>query len=193
LPIQLKKSIQLLIIDGYQFRSNLEDYREQIFWTMLNHHGGKEFWLKLKNILDFALFVDKYKDELDWQSLHLKSIEFKMETVFLNGLYFLKKVIKTAIPTYMEEQLTNHKCLTLGQTLVFWEKSHSWTKPTPKLNYELILLKSQDSGFNRWAYFKAFYKSYTLPSLIEPKRLITFPERFHFLNFLSKVFSYIIK
>jgi hypothetical protein len=175
------------------FLFGLKDNREQIFWTMLNHHGGKEFWLKLKNLLDFALFVEKYQDKLDWQSLHQQAKEFKMETVFLNGLYLLKNVLKSKIPPYLEGQLFNHSFRAITLTLKYWNGSRKWSNPYMRLKFERILMLSQDYGFSKKTYFTNFYKAYTKPNPAEQHRYITFPQRFHFLNFLSKVFSYLIK
>ncbi len=175
------------------FILNLENETKEIFWIMLNHHGGKEFWLKLKNVTDFALFVRINRERFDWASVLQKSEEFQMKTVLLNGFYLLRNIFHQPIPEVIERALKRHRYNALYQTFNYWNKSKLWSTPMPRFNYELILLKSQDIGFRRINYFKAIYTAYTKPNPIEARRFIDFPEKYHFLNFLSKVFSYLIK
>jgi hypothetical protein len=175
------------------FILELENNIDQIFWTMLNHHGGKEFWLKLKDLVDFAAFTQKYQDELDWEILLSQACAFKMETVLLNGFYLLKNILSMEIPEYMEKKISQIDFSAYVNTLSFWNEAKHWSNPIVRFKFEIILIQSQDSGFSKKLYFKNFYIAYTKPNPAEQRRFLTFPKKFHFLNFLSKVFSYSIK
>ena len=116
-----------------------------------------------------------------------------MRIILLNGFYLLKHIFAIEIPEAIEIALKSHQYHALSQTINYWNSSKLWTTPIPRLKYERILLRSQDIGFKEMDYFMAVYSAYTKPRLVEPKRFIIFPEKYRFLNFLSKVFSYLIK
>jgi len=175
------------------FVLNLENKAEQMFWTMLNHHGGKEYWLKLKDVVDFGVFIEKYGEEMDWDKILKLAKAFKLGTVLINGFYLLKEYLHLEIPKDIDAKLSQQKYRALDDTITYWNKFKHWGSPIPRIAFEKILSQSQDEGFNNWNYWKDFYKAYTVPNIIEPPRFINFPEKFHFLNFLSKVFSYSIK
>lgn len=175
------------------FILSLENDSEVIFWTMLNHHGAKEFWLRLKGMIDFGLFISKYQEKLNWETILSQAKDFKMRTVLLNGFYILKNLYKIAIPKLIEEQLKSHKYKAYDRSIQYWNQGKPWSNPLERFNYENILIQSQDKGFQTSTYYKHVYHAFTKPNPIDQHRFYTFPERFHFLNFLSKVFSYLIK
>jgi hypothetical protein len=177
----------------YNFPENfilsLENEKDRIFWTMLNHHGAKEFWLKLKHLVNLGLFTRKYEEDMDCSTILKNCQSFGTKTILLHGFYLLKQLFDFKLPPVIENALANHIYFGLKATIVYWNKAEYWEKPIPRILYEKILLKSQDEGFNKLEYFRKFYNSYAVPNHIEPKRFINFPRSFKFLNFVSKVIS----
>ncbi|AWV97405.1 nucleotidyltransferase domain-containing protein [Arcticibacterium luteifluviistationis] len=175
------------------FIQNLTTDSDRIFWTLLVHHGAKEFWLRLKHLIDLASFVETYGESFDWEAAYLKALEYRMSIIFLNGFFLIKDKLNIQLPHFILQLLEEHNYSSLDKTIKYWNNGKSWATTIPRLHYEQILLSSQDQGFSKWVYLRKIYNTYTKPNPIEPKRFLYFPERFHFLNFLSKVFSYLIK
>ncbi len=166
---------------------------EDLFWVLLNHNGAKEFWLNFKNLADLMAFLNTYGAEIDWNKILNQAVEYKVKNILLNGFCILQKVFSYPVPEEMLSELKIYNFKASKQTFDYWERGKHWGKPFARLFFELVLLKSQDTGFNRWEYFRGFYNSYTIPNPIEDQRFIRFPNRFHFLNFVSKTISYLIR
>jgi hypothetical protein len=174
------------------FQNNLEE-KEKIFWILLTHHGAKEFWLRLKNLMDFGAFLLKVGDDFAWSSVLQKSKEYGYYRIFINGLFLVKKYLGIEIPGTLAGQIEtiNHSCE--DATIKFWNKGLHWGKPISRVAYEYILLQSQNQGFSKWNYFKRVFEAYAEPNPIESKRIVNFPKRFKILNFISKILSYLIE
>ncbi|UBM59001.1 nucleotidyltransferase family protein [Marinilongibacter aquaticus] len=166
------------------------DKEEQIFWTLLNHHGGKESWLRLKELADFGAFMQKVGNDWDWPPIIEKMKTFKLHRQFLHGLYLIDTFLDIEIPPALKsiERQINHTCPNL--VLKFWNKGKHWKTTFERIAYERILVKSQDPSSSTFEYVRNFMRAYTRPNSVEEKRLITFPENYLFLNFLSKVLTY---
>ena len=46
--------------------------------VLLVHHGVNDVWRVLRHTLDIALFLDKYRSEIDWQAFHQATIKYKI-------------------------------------------------------------------------------------------------------------------
>jgi hypothetical protein len=69
------------IIDNFQKRKLLIPSKEIIFKMMLNHHGGRGCWLRLKDFCDLLAFRKQFA-ELPIEKLNLFASEMKMQRVF---------------------------------------------------------------------------------------------------------------
>lgn len=181
----------------YQFPDDfffsLEDQKELIFWSILSHHGGKESWVRMKNIMDFGQFMIKFGHEMDWEKMLFETEKIKITRQLLNGFYILQKYLEIKLPEHLTKvfKTIDHSCE--ADLINFWNKGLYWDKPVSRWRYEKILMKSQAPNFSKTTYFYNFYKAYTIPNPFESKRLINFPKGFYFLNFLSKLTSYLIE
>lgn len=164
---------------------------ELLFLLMINHHGGKEAWLRLKNIVDLLMFLKN----VDFD--HSRAISLLQESRLLNstknGLYILKHFLGYRLSDTFEELIMNYEPKNSKHTISFWEKSEHWGSILPRFHYERILIKQQDEPFKVWTYLRDIYRSYSIPNPYEIERIWTFPKSFYFLNFLSKVITYLIK
>lgn len=164
---------------------------EMMFVMMINHHGGKECWLRLKNLVDLIMFFENVA--MDYSKAIALIEDSRLLTSLKNGLFISKTFFGYHLPQEMEALIKDHRPKNLKLTTEFWEKAEHWGNLKPRIHFERILLKQQDKPFNSWSYFRAVYRSYSSPTPFELERLWTFPKGWYFLNFLSKIFTYLIK
>ena len=164
-----------------------------LFWSLVVHHGGKELWLKFKNLVDLIAFLERYKSEIDWKHVIRQAKDFNMLTSLKTGIYLIKHVFDYPIPDDLEKEIHGFKPKKLDQIVAFWEDSKYWNKIIPRWRYEKILHYSQDEGYTLIGYFHKLYKTYSLPNPFEHKRIFNFPAAWTFLNFLDKLLSYLFR
>ncbi|MCP9767619.1 hypothetical protein EGI22_06820 [Lacihabitans sp. LS3-19] len=178
--------------DFYGANLNLPD-AEAIFWMLILHHGGKEFWVKYKHFVDLIAFMNTYGEILDWSKILESAKAFKLYNITLLGFYFLKKHFSFSLPQIIEDAIAMHKFNNIEKIEKYWTFAKPWNTLFPRLKYEQILVAQQDEGFSKLKYFKNIYKEYSKPNPLEQGRVISFPNRFTFLNFCSKVLTYLFK
>lgn len=167
---------------------------ETIFWTMLVHHGGKESWLKIKNLCDLLMFYKKFGHEIDWKEILRKSENIKIKRNLLFGFYYLEKYFEIQIPPIIKCQFAEHKIgLNDGIHLWFWQKGEHWESPKIRIVFEYIFKLHQDADFDFLKYAKETLITFAKPNPLERKRLITFPDKFKFLNLVSKIITYLTR
>lgn len=161
-----------------------------LFWSLMLHHGGKEMWLKFKNLVDLLAFLERYKDEMDWESVFKHAQVFRLYTALKNGLWLIREVFEYQLPVAIEKELNNYIPDKIHLTFQFWEQSAYWNKLLPRLQYERVMHNSQDPGYSFLSYLKKFYLAYAEPNAFEHKRIFNLPSNWRMLNFLDKVISY---
>jgi Uncharacterised nucleotidyltransferase len=166
---------------------------EDIFFMLLLHHGGKENWTRMKHFADLVAFMNSYGTSLNWTNIIEKASEYRLKRQLLMGFYLLKTYFEIKIPTEIVTELNNFEARSEKNTVAYWNDSEHWASLFPRLRYETILRKNQDNGFSYKKYLTAFFHSYTKPTPVEDKRLWVFSEKFSVLNFISKVFTYLIR
>jgi hypothetical protein len=192
----------------YQFDTNLlfEDKREidfygqkvfitnpmALFWSLVFHHGGKEFWLKFKDLVDLLAFMETYKNQVDWELIILQAKEFKVWTVVKNGFWYLQEIFEVELPSVLARELKGYIPKKMNLVIDFWEKSTYWNKMSARWDYEKILHHSQDDGYTLFSYIQKLYKTYNAPNPFERKRIFNFPSGWGILNFIDKVISYVV-
>ncbi len=166
---------------------------EGICWILLNHNGAKELWLNLKNLADFLFFLNKYQNIVNWEEIFQTAATYKYQTSLKNGLYYIKNLFDFSLNPTLENYLGTHKPKNINLTIKYWEKAKHWGFfPVYRWYYERIYVQSQDEGFSTSQYLKKIYLAYSQPNVIEEPRLFQFPEKYPFLNFVSKFVSYLI-
>ncbi|MHA8051761.1 nucleotidyltransferase domain-containing protein [Aquirufa sp. ROCK-SH2] len=164
---------------------------EALFWSLIFHHGGKEFWLKFKDLVDLLAFMKTYQDQIDWQLMLQQAKDFNVLTVVKNGFWLIREVFAFELPEAIENELQHYAPKKIHLTVDFWGKANYWNKMIPRWNYEQILHHSQDQGYTFLSYLKKLYNTYNSPNPFERKRIFNFPSGWGILNFIDKILSYI--
>lgn len=170
--------------------------KETIFWMLILHHGGKEFWTRMKHFADLQAFLTTYGSDLDWNKILETAKSYKLFQTTLMGFYLLANDFHVSIPTEAQSAINQHlnSLQKRSKTIKnYWNFAKPWDKLYARLKFEQLLAQNQDEGFSWMHYFNEFYKTYTLPNPTEDKRIIDFPENYPTLNFISKLFTYFIK
>lgn len=156
---------------------------EVLFKMLLNHHGGRGLWLRLKELFDFSLFVKQFREDEDRLSTWAE--EVRMKRIFETGERlneYLLSGSRTPDLTLEERSIVQA-----------WEKGESYKKNLiPKLKRLFIYFRLQDPEVNRWTLFKrfiSFHASYN-PENEFPR---PFGGRWEFLNFLTKLLVILYK
>jgi hypothetical protein len=76
-----------------------------LFWSMVLHHGGKELWLKFKNLVDLIAFMKRYQSEVDWVLIFRQAKEFKLLVTMKTGFYLIKHVFNYPLLSKVSKQL----------------------------------------------------------------------------------------
>jgi hypothetical protein len=184
----------------FEDKSTLSFYGQKIsatnpialFWSLVFHHGGKECWLKFKDLMDLLAFMETYKNQVDWELIILQAKECKIWTVVRNGFWFLQEIFEYELPIVLAKELTEYRPKKVHLVIDFWEKSNYWNKMSPRWSYEKILHHSQDEGYTFFSYVQKLYKTYNAPNPFERKRIFNFPSGWGILNFIDKVISYVV-
>jgi len=164
-----------------------------LFWSMVLHHGGKELWLKFKNLVDLIAFMRRYQSEIDWILIFKQAREFKLLKNMKTGFYLIKHVFNYPLPAMIEAEIQGFRPVKLNKIVSFWEDSKFWNTMLPWWRYQQILHYSQDEGYTLFGYIIKLYRMNSIPNPLENKRLYTFPTKWMVFNFLSKVATYGIR
>ncbi|NBA75781.1 hypothetical protein GOQ04_09505 [Emticicia sp. ODNR4P] len=172
-------------LETFNNKSILLPSTSMIYQMMLNHHGGREAWTKLKYVCDLILFKQIYpavtRDEFDeWAST------YKMLQINKIGHELAENIIKNRLPNIEKDY---------PQYLDFWEKATINDKSNPEVFRRIVFLglirKSQDTVESRLKFIERLLIHYARPNRAEEKRLFYFHEKYTYLNVLGKLLSVI--
>jgi hypothetical protein len=159
-----------------------------IFKMLINHHGSRECWVRLKDMADLIMFKKTYPKLSDAE---LINFSFAMNmgkiqtaaTSLLHGLFYSKE---TNLDGFEES-------ISLKRIVGMWEYGTHWGKVYPKILLLRIYRKLQDkkTSWNKLIYNQINFHS--IANLTEKKRLIVFPKKYVFLNASSKLVSYLLR
>jgi hypothetical protein len=166
---------------------------QTIFWMIVLHHGGKEFWVKQRHLIDLMAFLNKYSAEMDWEKQIRLAKEFKLFKSMITGFYLINKMYDFRVPNLIQEHFNIISSNQIAKILDFHSYSKKWNTLFARIRYENVLISNQDEGFSVRKYVYEIYKEYSMPNPLEHGRFITFPEKYRFLNFISKIITYGIK
>jgi Uncharacterised nucleotidyltransferase len=156
-----------------------------IFKMLINHHGGRGCWLRLKDVCDFIAFQKAYP-QLDTSKMFEIAEKMQMLNILKQGFHlsdtlFLDSTERTIIAS---QKITN-------EILVFWDraKHYDFDNPIARFSYEKIYRSLQDKRWS-WAKLALLNINYmSSPNLMENKRLMILPDRYIYLNFFIKLMS----
>jgi hypothetical protein len=119
-----------------------------LFYMLLNHHGAREQWLKLKDLFDLARYMESFPDSptLKWAE------DIKMKTIFSLGKELVEEYI-------LDGEAFHQKSFLKKYIIKNWESAISYRQHfRPKMNKLLIYLTAQDKGVSKtslaWDYIK---------------------------------------
>lgn len=66
--------------------------------SILVHHGVNDIWRSLKHIIDIAVFVEKYRAEIDWVSLYATTRKYKIRHTAEIGFNMAHRLFGIEVP-----------------------------------------------------------------------------------------------
>ncbi|MBO0949350.1 nucleotidyltransferase domain-containing protein [Fibrella forsythiae] len=164
---------------------------ETIFWMLILHHGGKEFWLRLKHLVDLMAFMNVYGAQMNWEALLLQAKKYKLYTAVMTGFYLVNTHFSAALPPAVYEALLMFKPPNSRRIERYWAYATHWLNVVPMLRYERICMTNQDEGFNKSRYMRQLIREHSKPNPVGRKAMVTIPERFLYTSFVYKLLSYL--
>lgn len=170
-------------IANFQGETCLMPNSEILFKMLLNHHGGRDCWLKLKHVADLLIFLVKQK-ELSREELNDLGRSMGMEQINKLGVALVDLIFLKKEDAYINPHLLN-------QIVHFWENGKDIKSIYPKILRLRIYRKVQDhpTSWRKLLWQELEFHSKATP--VESKRLMVFSERHVVLNSLMKLLSYL--
>jgi Uncharacterised nucleotidyltransferase len=156
-----------------------------LFIMLLIHHGGRECWTRLKHFCDLIEFLKT--TNLTTDELKQIAIELEMKRFFETGMELYEY-------EFLNTQFLNAELSTVKQDIIkYWETGKLWLRLDLRIRFTSIYFKLLDRKATFRNFLVSNYRYFSNPNLIENPRLITFPNNYPFLNFVSKVITFIWK
>jgi len=173
---------------NFQNQRLLLPNNSSIFKMLINHHGGRECWVRLKDLADLIAFKRTYA-EYTSDDLTKWSSEMDMKKIYLAAETLLESVF---FAEYLPlDKLENS--VSLKRIVYMWEYATHWDKIMPKIFLIRIYRKLQDKNMNWSTLIYNQIKFHSVVSLTENKRLFVLPEKYVLLNAFSKLLSYMLR
>jgi hypothetical protein len=174
------------------FFLNESDKLQNCLIMMLVHHGNREGWVKLKYLVDWILLLDTLPVGFDFDTFYKEITSYKLTKAFNTGNKLVDFFFdREYLPGTSQKPLADIDSIT-----TFWNapnELHSNLTFTTKMKIERLIWSIQDNP-SFFKYLSAYYEIYSMPNLLEKTpRVITFPVKFKFFNFLSKMITVLLK
>lgn len=168
---------------SYRMDINMDDLRSQIINGSLQsrelkvfspaanlllavmHHGGKDQYIKLKDILDIALIIRKHND-IDWKWLLNTAEKFKVKKLIFLGIRLASDITGIRVPPEISEQVgkASVAMLAAGRIRRMEVPVEKWYTFDDELKGWLFKIRSRD-GFST----KMQLSYYTLRKILLPR------------------------
>ncbi len=141
------------------------------------HHGGKDRFVRLKNILDLARLVNKYKD-LNWDWILGTARRFKVERLVYLGVYLASVITGVKVPHATSARVSAAVIRRLGNNRIkrMALPVREWYTFRDELRGWLFKIRSRDG-----LAIKLQLAYYTLRKIIMP-RMVPVKWRHYFFN-----------
>ncbi len=121
------------------------------------HHGGKDAWLKLKQVLDIAGLLTFHGPELDWHWILSEARRLGAEAVVLSGLGLAAVLCGLSLPADLEKSVAAPKIQRLvADRMHYLEKPTAYWESGYYLNRLVFHLRSRDHFLDKWRMGWAF-------------------------------------
>ena len=164
---------------------------ENMFWMMMLHHGGKEFWLRYKHVVDLIFFLKKYEKGINWNSILDQARAYHLYENMLTGFQVLKEHFNYEPPVPIALALEERPHFNMRPIEDYWEYAKKWDHLKGRLKYEKILWLHMPADKSKIGHYYNLLKSYSVPHPVEHSRIIIFPKNWYFMNTIAKLFSYV--
>jgi hypothetical protein len=182
--IQIDELFEESSVETFQRRQLLIPNAGTIFKMLLNHHGGRGCWLRLKDFADLIAFRNQYPDYYH-NNAPIWATETKMRKVFDMGNAITESIFfESPLDTKVEKE-------TQQRILKGWETTEDYDVFKTKFNHRRIYRRLQDEHLSWVSHLSQLLVYYSIPNRMEKKRLFVFPDKFVYLNVLSKAVSYL--
>jgi hypothetical protein len=158
-----------------------------VFIMLLNHHGERDCWTKLKYICDLWMYFHEYSF-IPIEELERNAKGVKMVKVFSGGLQLISKYLGEPIRHTFKVQES-----ILDSVVNMWEIGQHWDHLLPKIRLLILYKNFQDQKVSWFWIIDKQIDFHSKDRFESPKRLIDFPENYRFLNSLSKLGGYLIE
>jgi hypothetical protein len=160
---------------------------DSVFIMLLNHHGERDCWTKLKYICDLWMYLHEYSF-IPIEELERNAKGVKMVKVFSGGLQLIAKYLGEPTRHTFEVQES-----ILDSVVNMWEMGKHWDHILPKIRLLVLYKKFQDQKVSWFWILNQQIELHSKKGFDKPKRLIDFPDKYRMLNSLSKLGGYLVE
>lgn len=164
---------------------------ECVFWTLLIHHGAKDNWVRLKYLMDFALWMSQFADTTDWIKKQRQIQAYKLEKAFVQGLYLIQKHLDYIVPSILLANLFRIDLFEIGKIERAWSEAKSDKKRGGRLRTIQKWTSRQQDILLKLTHVYQGIAAFSEPNLGEYTRIISFPPTFVLSNLASKALTYL--
>lgn len=175
-------------ISNFQGNKVLLPNASSTFKMLLNHHGGRECWVRLKDMADLIAFKKSYPGFTDNDLLEL-SAQMDMKKIYQAAHSLLESVFWAEALSIDQKP----EAVSLKRIIGMWEYATFWDKIIPKVFLLRIYRRLQDqrTTWGSLIYDQIIFHSKA--NLTENMRLFVLQEKYVLLNAFSKLLSYLIR
>lgn len=162
---------------------------ESLFIMLLSHHGTRDFWGRIKFLVDLNMFLNKFPEK-SINDLSIIAARYKMEQTFLFGVDALNDML-----VYKSSHKKDKRwSVCLKELLNIWERADSFKGDIiPKFRIMSLQRKLQDRKLSWYGIIKQEMRIYSKGNLSFSGSPLAFPEKYVFLNAFSRIVSSIVK
>lgn len=162
-----------------------------VFWTLLVHHGAKDNWVRLKHLMDFALWMHQFANTSDWIEKKKQIQEYGLEKVFARGLFLIQKHLDFTVPKVLLPNIFLIDLTEIDKIETAWNEAKSDKKRGGRLRTIQKWVGKQPCFLLKLPHLYRGIAAFSEPNLGEYTRIISFPPTFVFLNLTSKALTYL--
>jgi len=156
---------------------------EDTLVTMSIHHGGKDKWLRLKNICDLAWMIHRHGHIIQWDLVINKSKQIGTLRILLSGSHLAQNLFKVTLPEILKKEVeADHKLVNVSNHIIrqLFAKDRLY-----KPDALILSLRLRERAIDRLKIM--WYRLQRILSNHEAdKKLLKLPESLSFLYYLIK-------
>jgi len=187
IPLQLKdlmKNPDTVNIRGQELETlNLEN----LALSLMVHHGCNDIWRVMRHCLDIGLFMEKYRDEIDWARFYELTKKYHIRKTSATGFYLAQELFGSAVPKPFRDETKNADSL-IASLLRF--------PPVNRVKFTLQNLRQhlqlRDSYLDKIRLLFHYLVAGITPN-IRDMEAVKVPQPWYFLYYFIKPFRLIFK